>query len=123
MAKRTTTTTTTEDAFTDGAPAGSTARSIGAANIVKGEDGRILHAQLRVDPTMLSLSESGKTVTQYLSVEVEGAPGWKCAITLKIPLAACTPSTLAKAKANREAKDAKAERLAAAAKAATDAII
>lgn len=123
MAKRTTTTTTGEDAFTDGVPAGSTSRSVGCASIVKGDDGRILHAQLRIDPNLLSLSESGKTVTQYLSIEVEGAPGWKCAITLKIPLAACTPATLARAKANREAKDAKAERLAEAAKRATDASI
>jgi hypothetical protein len=82
--------------------------TVATADMTRGDDGsRIIECRIKVDPTLMTLTESKTSATQWVQVEIGGTRGWKLAMTVKVPVSQLSPTTLASAVARRKEKDAK----------------
>lgn len=81
---------------------------IATADMIRDANGaRIVEMRIKVDPSLLTLTQAGTAATQWAQVEIGGTRGWKVAMTLKVPLAQLAPATRESAARRRKAKDAK----------------
>jgi hypothetical protein len=81
---------------------------IATADMIRDDSGaRIIEMRIKVDPSLLTLTQTGTAATQWAQVEIGGTRGWKVAMTLKVPLSQLSPATRENAARRRKAKDAK----------------
>jgi hypothetical protein len=81
---------------------------IATADMIRDDTGaRIVEMRIKVDPSLLTLTQTGTAATQWAQVEIGGTRGWKVAMTLKVPLSQLAPATRESAARRRKAKDAK----------------
>ena len=81
---------------------------IATADMIRDDSGaRIIEMRIKVDPALLTLTQTGTAATHWAQVEIGGTRGWKVAMTLKVPLSQLAPATRENAARRRKAKDAK----------------
>jgi len=96
---------------------------IATADMIRDASGsRIIEMRIKVDASLLTMTQTGTAATQWAQVEIGGTRGWKVAMTLKVPLSQLSPATRENAARRRKAKDAKM-RGETAAKATDDGLI
>ncbi len=81
---------------------------IATADMIRDNTGaRIIEMRLKVDPALLTLTQTGTAATQWAQVDIGGCKGWKVAMTLKVPLSQLSAATRENAVRRRKEKDAK----------------
>jgi hypothetical protein len=81
---------------------------IATADMIRDANGgRIVEMRIKVDPSLLTLTQTGTAATQWAQVEIGGTRGWKVAMTLKVPMSQLSPATRENAARRRRAKDLK----------------
>ncbi len=81
---------------------------LATADMIRDQNGaRIVEMRIKVDPTLLTLTQTGTAATQWAQVEIGGTRGWKVAMTLKVPMSQLSPATRENAARRRRAKDLK----------------
>jgi hypothetical protein len=81
---------------------------IATADMIRDDSGaRIIEMRIKVDPSLLTLTQTGTAATQWAQVEIAGTRGWRVAMTLKVPMSQLSPATRENAARRRRAKDLK----------------
>jgi len=81
---------------------------IATADLIRDENGgRIVEMRIKVDASLLTLTQTGTAATQWAQVEIGGTRGWKVAVTLKVPMSQLSAATRENAARRRRAKDLK----------------